>query len=106
MVLFQTLKTLVKLSRKMAIFEFSSLNGYSSFNLIYECRSIRIREIEDVNQSQFSYVVELPLSRTVNLEDGFRSDMCEKRGFEEFKKYPDYIHYCITNFQGKKYSRI
>ena len=85
----------------MAIFEFSSSNGYSSFNLSYECRSIRIREIEDGNQSQSSYEVEL--SRRYD----FPSDICEELGFGVFKNEVfEVLDFCVTNFQGKKYSRI
>ena len=65
---FQTFKALIKLSRKTAIFEFSSLNGYTSFAVDYECRSIVINQINrtsfskimgigDENGSHFSYLV-------------------------------------------------
>ena len=80
----------------MALFEFSSSNGYSSFNLFYECRRILITEIEDGNQSHFSYLVDLPYDLQSNTS-------CEERGFEELKTGHDD---CITDFQGKKYSMI
>ena len=79
----------------MAIFEFSSSNGFSSFNLNFECRSIEIREIEDENQSHFSYLVKLPWrSYLVNLDI---ETSCEERGYEELRTDPEY---CITAFQG------
>ena len=79
----------------MAIFEFSSSNG-SSFNLLYECRVIEVREIGDRNQSHISYLVELPYD--------FRSyTSCEERGYEEWKANS---HKCITTFQGYECSMI
>ena len=89
---FQTLKALIKLSRNMAIFEFSSSNGFSSFTLYFECRTIRIRNIEDEIQSHFSYVIQFP-----NLGSG---TSCQDRGYEELN------YYCITFFQGQKCSMI
>ena len=83
----------------MAIFEFSSSNGFSSFNLNFECRNIEITEIVDGNQSHFSYLVHLPY--------GLRSyTSCEERGYEEcscdecqcWESMP--VPYCITTFQG------
>ena len=46
-------KALIKLSRNLAILEFSSANGYTSFSLDFECRLIRIIETENENQSHF-----------------------------------------------------
>ena len=88
---FQTLKAPIKLSRRMAIFEFSSSNGLSSFNLLFECRSIQIREIEDKNDIYFAYLVWLP--------DALRSETaCEERGYEDF--WEKNSSNCITTFQG------
>ena len=91
----------------MAIFGFSSSNGFSSFNLNFECRSIEIRDvayelqlynayqlydIEDGIQSYFSYLVQLPYDlRTYT--------SCEERGYEiRPKNYRG--NHCITFFQG------
>ena len=87
---FETLKALIKLSRKMAIFEFSSSNGFSSFTLNFECREIRITEIGDENQNHFSYLVLLSY-------DLHSYTCCEERGYEERWTDPNY---CITSFQG------
>ena len=73
----------------MAIFEFSSSNGLSSFTLNFECRSIEIRGIE-YGISHFSYLVQLPYDFR-----GYTS--CEERGYEKFWADPEY---CITTFQG------
>ena len=92
---FQTLKAPIKLSRKMAIFEFSSSNGFSSFNINFECRSIEI--IEDENNNHFSYVVRLP----------FWSDTsCDERGYKEWDRLYENVSTCITTFQGQKCSMI
>ena len=79
----------------MAIFEFSSSNGLSSFNLLFECRSIRIVKTEDDNESQFSYMVRLQ-------DDFFWSDTwCDERGYEEWEMHGINISgHCITTFQG------
>ena len=70
---FQTLKAPIKLSRKMAIFEFSSSNGHSSFSINFECRSIQI--IEDEYNNHLSYLV--------RLTSGLQSDTsCDERGHE------------------------
>ena len=72
----------------MAIFEFSSSNGFSSFNINFECRYIRI--IEDENNNHFSYLVRLPYD--------LRNDTsCDERGYEEWEIDSDY---CITTFEG------
>ena len=73
----------------MAIFEFSSSNGFSSFNLFFECRRIEIRDIGDENQSHFSYLVSY-------LPYDLKSDTsCEERGYEK-----GIYGNCITSFQG------
>ena len=87
----KTLKAPIKLSRKTAIFEFSSSNGFSSFTLDYECRHIAITEIEDENQNYFSYLVLYPYQL-------WSHTACEERGYEEW------YYYCITTFQGLKCS--
>ena len=74
----------------MAIFEFSSSNGFSSFTLNFECREIRITEIGDENQNHFSYLVLLSY-------DLHSYTCCEERGYEERWTDPNY---CITSFQG------
>ena len=54
---FRTFKALIKLSRSTAIFEFSSSNGYSSFNLNFECRYISIEDpIEDWSHEDIAYI--------------------------------------------------
>ena len=102
------LKAPMKLSRKMAVLEFSSSNGYSSFTLDYECRSISIIDTEDGNQINFSYLVYLPYRRVPG------NNTCEERGYNRaadvmFKSTGDmywgYSEGCITTFQGKKCSR-
>ena len=71
----------------MAIFEFSSSNGFSSFNLNFECRYTDIRDIGDENQSHFSYLI--------NLLPDLRSDVwCQERSYEEWGSF------CITSLQG------
>ena len=86
----------------MAIFEFSSSNGFASFNINFECRSISITQIEDEDNNYFSYLVELPYD--------LRSDpSCDERGYEEWvTQYWNgkQITECITTFQGKKCSMI
>ena len=81
----------------MAIFEFSSSNGFSSFYINFECRSIEI--IEDENNNHFSYRVRLPY-------DLWSYTSCDERGYEEiFMEFKE-IHWnrvnkdCITTFQG------
>ena len=77
----------------MAILEYSSSNGLSSFNLLFECRNVQIREIADENNNHFSYVVDLPYEIT----------SCDERGFEQIilpNKYGENQEFCITTFQG------
>ena len=84
----------------MAIFEFSSSNGFSSFTLNFECRDIKITEIGDGNQSHFYYLVFLPPAFW-----GEERDMlCEERGYEKCER--DYDCDCITTFQGQKCSVV
>ena len=84
----------------MAIFEFSSSNGFSSFNINFECRYTVIAEIGDEIYYHFSYLVNLPYYWSQ-----WTSSTCEERGYEEWKTdLGDY--YCITTFQGKKCSMI
>ena len=113
-------KAPMKLSTKMAVLEFSSSNGYSSFTLDYECQRISIIDTSTVNlinyfnstgddnQINFSYLVELPL-------DGILMDWgplshpdkpllykaCKERGYEGWQLdfYYD-VYYCRTTFQG------
>ena len=84
----QTLIALIKLSRKMAIFEFSSSNGFSSFTLYFECLFIEVREVGDENNYHFSYLVYFPMW-TVGGDTS-----CDKRGFETSSIL------CTTTFQG------
>ena len=71
----------------MAIFEFSSSNGHSSFSLNFECRRIEI--IEDGNNNHLSYLVNLP--------SGLWSDTsCDERGYEGLHG----SNRCITTFEG------
>ena len=77
----------------MAIFEFSSSNGFSSFNINFECRDIRMIEIEDENNTlsnHFTYLVNLPNYLRSNTS-------CDERGYEEWQI--DY-RWCITTFEG------
>ena len=85
----------------MALFEFSSSNGYSSFNLFYECRSIQIEEIGDFRmiffyQSNFFYLVEFPC---------YHEACCEERGYEKWE-LNTWDWKCMTSFQGKKCSMM
>ena len=86
----------------MAIVEFSSSNGFSSFTLNFECRTIIIREIEDKNHIHFSYLVRLP-------SDLSSDTSCQERGYENlgYKKIglKNYSS-CKTSFQGKKCSMM
>ena len=74
----------------MAIFEFSSSNGFSSFTLNFECRGIEISEIGEENQSPFA--VWLPFDLR-----GYTS--CEERGYE-INQWTNPNSFCITSFQG------
>ena len=102
--------SLIKVSGKVAIFEFSSSNGYSSFNLLYECRRIQIKEMGDDVQSHFSYLVEIPCPHEA---------CCEERGYETWELSATLnmcelsffcigliITTCITSFQGEKCSMM
>ena len=81
----------------MAILEFSSSNGFSSFSLNFECRNIQITEIGDQNNNYFTYLVNSPWD--------LRSDTsCDERGYEEWDT--DRWIDCTTTFQGKKCSVI
>ena len=95
-----TLKALIKLTRKSAILEFWSSNGFSSFTLNFECRDIQIIDLGDGNQSNFAYLI--------YVTPAIRSDtLCEERGYEKWETqvYAD-SDYCMTTFQGKKCSMI
>ena len=84
----------------MAIFGFSSSNGFSSFNLNFECRRIRIRDIGDENQSNFSYVVKFPYIES-GTSCGFGSGtLCKYHGYEELNYCTSISRPCITFFQG------
>ena len=92
----------MKISRKMAVLEFSSSNGYSSFTLEYECRRISIVDTGDGNQINFSYLVKLPY---------YVRWACEERGYEEWVVQNNFTIYylsewydCKTTFQGQKCS--
>ena len=75
----------------MAIFEYSSSNGYSSFKLYYECRSIQIQETGDEIQSHFSYLVESPCHHEA---------CCKDRGYENWEVSNSTRTWCLTTFQG------
>ena len=92
----QTIKNSIKLSRKMAIFEFLASNGNVSLTLDYECRKVAL--VED--QNHFSYLVTFH-------EDIYNDTSCVERSFEK-KKYTVWNHteFCITTFQGKMCSII
>ena len=87
----------MKLSRRTAIFEFSSPNGYASFNLNFECRDIRIIDVGDEHQSHFSYV------DFSDLNQSSLDIICEDRGYEEWDMNS---LLCSAGFQGKKCSMI
>ena len=79
----------------MAIFEFSSLNGFSSFSLNFECRRLVLREIGDENNNHFSYLVDFPNFSQI--------EMCEEYGYEEYGYEEMEIRddlFCITSFKG------
>ena len=89
----------------MAIFEFSSSNGFSSFTLYFECRGYRIKEKGGETNNHFSYQITLPPK--------FRSDTsCDVRGYEVWDRIcPVNGHCsrwidCTTTFQGKQCSMI
>ena len=91
---------MIKLSRSTAIFEFSSSNGYKSFNLLYECRHIRIKDV--------SYEITPPNRKDVKA-------WCEERGYEQCSCEEcsctgpfaqSMSDYCISTFQGNKCSMI
>ena len=92
----KTLKALIKLKREMALFEFWSLNGKTSFELNFECRSIKM--LYDLYESSFYYLV--ILARGATKED------CEERGLKDLAGYEDlaaferFPSYCMTSFQG------
>ena len=70
------------------MFEFSSSNGFSSFTLLYECRTISLIDTQDENQNPFSYYVSYPSSHNAS---------CDELGYE------DHIwNRCTTTIQGKK----
>ena len=88
------LKAPIKLSRNMAILEFSSSNGYTSFSLNFECRLIRIIETENENQSHFFHFgLELWTWYGYNDTD----IICEERGFE---KWESKNGLCTSTFEG------
>ena len=94
------LKALIKLSRKLAILEFSSANGYTSFSLDFECRLIRIIETENENQSHFFHFG-LSLYPWYGYND--TDIICEERGFE---KWEIENGFCTTTFEGQECSII
>ena len=82
----------------MAIFEFSSSNGFSSFNMNFQCRYIGITEIGDTNYNHFAYFVDLSI-------DLWNETSCDELGYEEWEADSGDT-YCIATFQGKKCSMI
>ena len=84
---FEILKTPTKLSRKMAIFEFSSSNGFVSFNINFECRHIEI--LGDENNNHFFYLVFSPFGLWFDTS-------CDELGYEEWEINSDW---CKT-FEG------
>ena len=101
---FRTFKALIKLPRSTAIFEFSSSNGYSSFNLNFECRDIRIKDIGDENRSHFSYNVLVYDSEWfIHMYIDSRIETaCEERGYELWNYIPrtDGLFRCYTTSLG------
>ena len=88
----------MKLSRTTAIFEFSSPNGYASFNLNFECRNIYVIDAGDENQSHFSYLDFLPYWNQSSIDI-----ICDDRGYEEWSSTE---FGCSAAFQGEKCSMI
>ena len=89
----KTIKARIKLSRKMAIFEFSSSNGYSSLNINFECRTVFIKDTGDENVINFSYVVRLPYLQS--------EKSCKERNYEYWETtYFVVTSYCLTTFEG------
>ena len=80
----------------MAIFEFSSSNGFSSFNMNFQCRNIGITEIGDENYNHFSYFFYLPY-------DLWNETSCDELGYEEWETDLGDTN-CIATFPGKKCS--
>ena len=91
----------------MAILEFSSSNGFSSFTLNFECRRIRIRDIGDENNNHFIYLVELPWY----IDGSWNDTSCDERGYDSNIAYEEWdidnrvsewidSFDCITTFQG------
>ena len=74
---------ILKLSRLIALFEYSSSNGFLSFNINFECQVIGI--IEDESDNHLSYLVGFPWSYT----------SCEERGLLRHSSF-----WCITPFEG------
>ena len=89
---YDSFNALVKLSRKAAIFEFTSPNGFTSFNIDYECGFIYMIDAGDKIQNSFSYLVVM-MSRL------FNQTTCEQLSYEEWD-----ANYCITTLQGQKCS--
>ena len=85
----------------MAIFEFSSSNGFSLFNINFECRYIEIIAMEDETNTHFSYLVDLPFFDRWNF-----TTACNERGYEvcDNEECNRYWGNCITTFQGQKCS--
>ena len=74
-------EALIKLTRSIAIFEFSSTKRYASFNLDFECRQIEIIDAGDANIIPFAYQIIFP---NWNLESTHR---CEENGYESVDKW-------------------
>ena len=72
----------------LTIFEFSSSNGFVSFNINFECRHIEI--LGDENNNHFFYLVFSPFGLWFDTS-------CDELGYEEWEIYYDN---CITAFQG------
>ena len=75
----------------MAIFEFSSSNGYSSFTIDFECRHIEIIDLGDENQNRFFYI---SWSWFPIWSDTPSDTPCEDRSYEAWDGF------CKTTFQG------
>ena len=84
----------------MALFEFWSLNGKTSFELNFECRSIKMNVhntqiVHNPYELSFYYLVTM---WTLSVgSSNHEPTNCEERGFEEFASE---YGYCITSFQG------
>ena len=94
---YKIFKTVLKLSRSSAIFEFSSLNSNISLNVIYECRRMQLypHRISLTNLFAFAVVVTKQLTE-------LKGNDCVERDLKD----PSIIGapFCTTSVEGEKCS--